>query len=239
MFMPFWNKTVNHRREEYPATTPLRVHVKGLSGDIQVRTETTGRAIVELESTGDEQTLSGVRVVYTAETGELHIDAKLRFMGGILIQRHDVDIELVIPIGSDIQLSTASGDIELEGTYGLVSINSASGDIKVDDCVMERFEVSVASGDVHGHAGVTTMVNVVSGDVKLHVTQPSRIEVHSVSGDIDIDIRRGLLTDVNASTLSGDIESNIDFAAGAGGDEPVQVELQIQSLSGDISIRRE
>jgi hypothetical protein len=237
--MPFWNKTMQRRREEYPTTTPLRVHVKGLSGDIEVRTEAVGRAIVELQSTGDEQTLSGVRVAYTAETGELHIDIKPGFMGGILIHRHDVDIALVIPPGSDIQVSTASGDIELEGTYGSVHVNSASGDIKVDDCVMERFEVSVASGDVHGNAGTTTLVNVVSGDVDLLVARPGRIEVHSVSGDIDIDIRRGLLTDVNASTLSGDIESTIDFAAGAGGDEPVQVELQIQSLSGDIAIRRE
>jgi hypothetical protein len=237
--MPFWNKTKHHRREEYPAMTPLRVHVKGLSGDVEVRTESVGRAIVELETTGDDQILSGVRVSYTVETGELHVDTKPGFMGGILIQRHDVDIALVIPLGSDIQISTASGDIELEGTYGAVSLNSASGDIKVDDCVMERFEVSVASGDVHGHAGATTLVNVVSGDVDLLVVRPSRVEVHSVSGDIDIDIRRGLLTDVNASTLSGDIESNIDFAAGTGGDEQVQVDLQIQSLSGDIAIRRE
>ncbi|MFZ9857825.1 MAG: DUF4097 family beta strand repeat-containing protein [Roseiflexaceae bacterium] len=237
--MPFWNKTKHHRREEYPAMMPLRVHIKGLSGDIEVRTESVEHAIVELETTGDEQTLSGVRVSYTAETGELHVDTKPRLMGGILIQRHDVDIALVIPLGSDIQVSTASGDIELEGTYGSVSVNSASGDIKVDDCVMEQFEVSVASGDIHGNAGITTMVNVVSGDVDLLVARPSKIEVNSVSGDVEIDIRRGLLTDVNASTLSGDIESNIDFAAGAGGDEPVQVELQIQSLSGDISIRRE
>ncbi|MEY3989365.1 MAG: hypothetical protein RI985_446 [Chloroflexota bacterium] len=237
--MPFWNKTTIHRHEEYPVTTPLRVHVKGLSGDIQVKTESVGQAIVELHTTGDEQTLSGVRVVYTAETGELQIDTKPGVISGIFLQRHDVDIELVIPIGSDVQVSTASGDIELEGTYRTVILNSASGNIKVDECTMDRFEVSVASGDVHGHAGTTSLVNVVSGDVDLLVMRPGRVEVHSVSGDVDVDIRRGLLTDVNASTLSGDIESNIDFTAGTGSDEPVQVELQIQTLSGDIAIRRE
>ena len=237
--MPFWNKTTQRRREEYPATTPLRVHVKGLSGDIQVRTEALGRAVVELHTTGDEQTLSGARVVFVAETGELQIDTKPGVLGGILLQRHDIDVELIIPLGSDVQLSTASGDIKLEGSYRTVTLNSASGDIEVDDCMMDRFEVSVASGGIHGHAGTATLVNVVSGDVDLLVMRPSRVEVHSVSGDVDVEIRRGLLTDVNASTLSGDIESNIDFTAGTGSDEPVQVELHIQTLSGDISIRRE
>lgn len=237
--MPFWNKVLHHRREDFVVTGPIRLQAKGLSGDIHVRTHTENTVVVELHTAGDEQVLAGVKVIYTADQAVLDIDTKPMASGGIFVQRHDVDIEIVMPTGCDVQLSTASGDMTLEGAYGEVSLNSASGDIKVDECIMKRFEVSVASGDVHGSAGRSTSVNVVSGDVDLLVTQPSRVEVHSISGDIDIDIRRGLLTDVNASTLSGDIESNIDFTIGGENDVAVDVELRIQSLSGDIAIRRE
>jgi hypothetical protein len=46
------------------------------------------------------------------------------------------------------------------------------------------------------------------------------------------------VTDVNASTLSGEITSAIQFGSTNNSDEPVTVTLELTSLSGDIQIKR-
>lgn len=60
----------------------------------------------------------------------------------------------------------------------------------------------------------------------------------TTAGDIEISIARGFVTDVNASTLSGEITSAIQFGGTNNSDEPVTVTLELTSLSGDIEIKR-
>jgi len=60
----------------------------------------------------------------------------------------------------------------------------------------------------------------------------------TTAGDIEISIARGFVTDVNASTLSGEITSAIQFGGTGTSDEPVTVMLELTTLSGDIQIKR-
>lgn len=72
--------------------------------------------------------------------------------------------------------------------------------------------------------------------------QPPQIQLpnhaKTTAGDIEISIARGFVTDVNASTLSGEIKSDIQFGGTNNSDEPVTVTLELTSLSGDIEIKR-
>lgn len=72
--------------------------------------------------------------------------------------------------------------------------------------------------------------------------QPPQIQLpdhaKTTAGDIEISIARGFVTDVNASTLSGEITSAIQFGGTNNSDEPVTVMLELTALSEDIQIKR-
>ena len=65
-----------------------------------------------------------------------------------------------------------------------------------------------------------------------------RRHAKTTAGDIEVTIARGFVTDVNASTLSGEISSDIQFGGTGPSDEPVTVVLELTTLSGDIQIKR-
>jgi DUF4097 and DUF4098 domain-containing protein YvlB len=233
----FWQRKQT-RREEYPASDSIRVHIKGLSGDVRIDTARDGRAIVELFTTGNEQVLAQVHVRYAAEERTLVIDTKGTKLGLFMIQRDVVDVHVVLPEHSDISVDVTSGDVDGHGRLGDVRINSASGDIDFEDAVVRSLHIKSASGDVAAQAGAPTFVDLAAGDIELQVNQPCKVEARTLSGDIEVKIQRGFVTDVNAQTLAGDISSNINFDRESGEAEPVQVELILSSLAGDIEIER-
>lgn len=235
--MPFWQRKQT-RREEYPAPDCITVHIKGLSGDVRIGTARDGRAIVELFTTGNEQVLAQVQVRYDAEERTLTIDTKGSKLGLFMIQRDSVDVHVVLPEHSDISVDVTSGDVDAHGRLGDVRINSASGDIDFEDAAVSSLHIKSASGDVSAQAGAPTFVDLASGDIELQVNQPCKVEARTLSGDIEVKIQRGFVTDVNAQTLAGDISSDINFDRESGDAEPVQVELTLSSLSGDIEIER-
>ncbi len=235
--MAFWQRKQT-RREEYAASECITVQIKGLSGDVRIDTAHDGRVIVELFTKGDEQLLSQLDVRYDAEERTLVIDTKGPKTGFFMIQRDSVDVHVVLPEHSDIYIDVTTGDVDGHGRLGDVRINSASGDIDFEDAEVSSLHIKSASGDVAAQAGAPTFVDLASGDIELQVNQPCKVDARTLSGDIEVKIQRGFVTDVNAQTLSGEISSNINFDRACGEGDPVQVELTLSSLSGDIEIER-
>jgi DUF4097 and DUF4098 domain-containing protein YvlB len=63
--------------------------------------------------------------------------------------------------------------------------------------------------------------------------------VRTTAGDIDVTVARGFETQIDAQTLAGDIDNDIEITAGSDGDStPAQVILSLDALAGDISIGR-
>lgn len=171
--------------------------------------------------------------------------------------RDDVDVELTVPAGTHLDLHTASGDLAASGEYGVVAMASASGDAMVDHATELR--VQSASGDVTARA-VSGTVNVksssgdielgrlggdikvvsVSGDVAITLDRAADCNVHSVSGEIVVSVREGLVVEVDAKSLSGDLKSAIDLSDGGATAGPGEETVRITAgtVSGDIFIRR-
>src|SRR6185436_9613614 len=71
-----------------------------------------------------------------------------------------------VPVGTDVELNSTSGEVRLVGRLGVVRVHTASGDIEVGDAA--RLDVTtasgaVSSGDVSGDAHVSS----ISGDCTL------------------------------------------------------------------------
>jgi hypothetical protein len=126
-----------------------------------------------------------------------------------------------VPAGTDVELSSTSGEVRLVGRLGVVRVHTASGDVEVGDAV--RLDVTTASGavscgDVSGDAHVSS----ISGDCTLHRIG-GRLDAALTSGDLRIEVCAG---DVGIVSTSGDVRlGHCD-----GGD------IAVRSISGDVRL---
>ena len=130
---------------------------------------------------------------------------------------------------------SVSGDVEAEGDFGTVELNTTSGDIDFAGAAA-RLSVSTVSGDIDAKTGGGPVTaQSVSGDVELSLGQdgPASLTISTVSGDVDISLAEpalGVRGDIR--TRSGDVTWR--NSAHQAADAPVQVTLS--SMSGDIDI---
>ena len=162
----------------------------------------------------------------------------------------DVDIRAYDSYGQ-IKAGTGSGDVTLSATAARISIGTASGDVEARDGAADLLRVVTASGDAdistarartlelmttsgditfQGEADRTEF-KTVSGDVSLELSGPlSSVSGSAVSGDTDIILTDRQPADIQASSVSGDIDT---FAQE--GICPARIHLK--SVSGDITVR--
>jgi hypothetical protein len=171
----------------------------------------------------------------------------------------DLDVSLTLPEGSSIDVITGSGDTVTRGALADVKVTSGSGDVKVGDTVdsvdvktgsgdvvaghvVSNFECRCASGDVRcDGAAKNTDIHTASGDVVLNAERAGDISVKAVSGDVRVNVKQGLIIDVNGTTVSGDMGSSIPLDSSGGddgGDEDETVSIHVVTVSGDFKISK-
>ena len=129
-------------------------------------------------------------------------------------------IDLVVPSGSHLSVGTASGSIELSGSFASARIVTGSGRVEVDD--VTDLDVRTASGRVE--------VRRCDGDCRI-VTKSGRVEVgHARSVDISTvsgRVEAGVVDRAAVTTVSATV------AVGATAAEP---ELRIRTVSGKVDV---
>jgi DUF4097 and DUF4098 domain-containing protein YvlB len=149
------------------------------------------------------------------------------------------DIE-VGEVEGDADLGTVSGDVRTGRIGGNVQLNAVSGDAVLER-VGGRLRANCVSGDVTvREAADSVKVESVSGDVQLESVESGDVELNSISGDLRVGIKRGSRLGVDATAVSGDLDSDIELGTdgGAAGDEGPLVELRARTISGDLRITR-
>jgi hypothetical protein len=140
-------------------------------------------------------------------------------------------------VDGDAEVKTASGDVRLGEIGGALRLNSVSGDVRVER-VGDRLTAQLVSGDLHvGEVEHGATTKSVSGDQQLTVVS-GEVNLTSVSGDMRIGIRRGSRLHVDANSVSGDLDSELELAeAPVDGEGPI-VELRAKTVSGDFRVVR-
>jgi DUF4097 and DUF4098 domain-containing protein YvlB len=127
----------------------------------------------------------------------------------------------LVPPGSDVELSSASGDLRLTGRFGTVRLHTASGGMVMGDA--DRLDVTTASGELTcGEVEGQTTISSVSGEVTIRRVGGG-LDVTITSGDLRIDRCDG---DVSINTTSGDVR-----VARCCGNE-----ISVRSISGDVRV---
>jgi hypothetical protein len=160
-----------------------------------------------------------------------------------------------------VSARTASGDIRLGDVQGKLELKTASGDVKLERVETDNALLQTVSGDVEiGHVEADVALRTISGDVEIGVVrgplaisttsgdvvlralEAGELRVQSVSGDSRIGIGHGTRIWIDASSVSGDMNSDLDMGpevAEAEAESPSEVvPVYVKTVSGDVQIVR-
>jgi DUF4097 and DUF4098 domain-containing protein YvlB len=116
----------------------------------------------------------------------------------------DAEIVLHVPVGTAVEVRSASGDIIASGVGGPLRLDAKSGDVTAVG-VTGSADLRTASGDVNLRGGSGEVVlESQSGDVNAEDVASERVTAESQSGDVNLDFRVPPRL-VDAQATSGDV----------------------------------
>jgi DUF4097 and DUF4098 domain-containing protein YvlB len=151
------------------------------------------------------------------------------------------------------EAKSVSGDVEVRssGSEEETEIASVSGEVTASDIQAEELTISSVSGDVRieNASCERGSLESVSGDLVYsgRIVSGGRYEFESHSGDVEITIGEDVGFELEASTFSGDLESDFEMRVtssdrsgktlnGVVGDGSAFIE--VSTFSGDLELRR-
>jgi hypothetical protein len=162
------------------------------------------------------------RVDVFSDNGRVSVKAIYRHGG-----RGGADLDIHVPEGTDLDVTTTSADVETSRLNGPQRINTVSGAIRSD--FAKDFEGKTVSGDMRlrGDSKVGDVrVETVSGDVILE-RAGGELDAETTSGDLFLDIRDGTM--VRMRTTSGDLSLR--------GTLQKDATVFVETISGDVTLR--
>jgi len=229
------------RRETFETPGPLALDIRVPSGDIDIETVEGTETVVEVSGSPELEEEARIEMHPRRDGHEVSvvIEKKAGFFRSF---REDVRVRISVPPRADVELSTASADVEARGDFGGAKVNTASGDIRFERLGGDT-QVNSASGDVSlDQIDGALTVNTASGDVEIRRIQgegkvraasgdisigeaDSSLKVQTASGDVEVEsVREG---EVTLQTASGDIEVGIKPGS--------QLWIDAKSMSGETS----
>ena len=142
-------------------------------------------------------------------------------------------------VADKLHVKTASGDVAIQRIESEGSVQTVSGDVEIE-CVEATLTMRTVSGDVEvGRVRAPLTVTTTSGDVAIKTVERGEVRVQSVSGDSRIGVAQGTGVWMDATSLSGDLKSELGVADDAPAETSGEiVPLQVKSVSGDVRFVR-
>jgi hypothetical protein len=227
----------------FDTPSPIQIRIDVSGGSLRVRAGDRADTVVTVRPTNerkaaDVQAAGQTRVEYA--DGRLVVTSprrpRLLFMGTM----PSVDVELLAPVGSDLQAALTAADVDSEGRLGVVRIDNRYGDIRIDRAA--TLHARTSAGDI--------TVAQVDEDGEL-ATSYGQIRVRDASGALrldsacgDITVERALGT-VAATTKYGQVSvhqaggGSLDLATSygkveAGIREGTPAWLDLEAASGKV-----
>lgn len=233
---------------------PISLELSNHSGDVAVLLDAPdGTATLTLTSS---RPVDFEPVTATCRRGRVHVEipALLDPEGGrgfaFTLGRFSIGsgttpihVEVHLPHGTALDVSTKQGDIVLNGTAGATRVRSGSGDLAIEET--GELRASTGSGDVRVGLIAGGSVTSGSGDIVVDTAAgPHPVEIRTGTGDVTLVESHH---DVSIATGSGDIEAGhrrgaLTARTGTGDVEitvPHGIPLWLELSSGLGEVRRD
>lgn len=139
-------------------------------------------------------------------------------------------------VGAETKLSTGSGDVSVEHVGGRAELSTGSGDLSI--ATAAALLARTGSGNISA-VSVTGEATALAGSGDISVScAGGPIRVQSGSGDVSLGITRGVVARLDVTTVSGEIHSELDVSDVAPAGDDAAVPVRVQTVSGDIHLRR-
>jgi Putative adhesin len=246
------------RTERFETPGPITLDLRSPVGEVEINTSETVETTVELEPLGGERSRDAVQNARVELVGdELLVDLegeRRRFF--TFLRGADVGIRVHCPHGTRLRVNVVSADVHAHGRYGSSEIRTVSGDLLLGefdgevearsvsgDLTVDRVAGPVrlesVSGDVRlDAAGSSVRAKTVSGDLDLNSVREGEVNVQTISGDARVAVEPGSQLHIDASSLSGDLDSDLEVSDVPGGGEGPRLEIRGKSVSGDFRVTR-
>jgi anti-sigma factor RsiW len=196
-------------------TGSVTVSVTTLAADVQVHVGGPGEAKLQVE----DGEIKAVRLV-EEKPGRLRAE----FDGSTSLREGTVT--LTLPPGSQVELTSTSGDLSVVELRGDVTVSTTSGEVMLNG--VREAKVTTTSGDsVIDRVTGAVEVHSTSGSVHLTGDVQSPVRFESTSGDFMLDGACKAGCNLTARTTSGELSIHAKKQA------PCVVKLR--SLSGELS----
>ena len=222
-----------------------RVHARNINGDIAVTRSSSGRVEIVGIRRGNSryanrlnaqvnETPDGIIVCVVRTDSDDECDSN-----GSHHHRDDdedwgnasMNLEIRIPSNVEIDASSVSGNVDVDGAQGDIRVGSVSGDVKVENARVRSIEARTVSGEI------IASIESLSGSGPL--------SFKTVSGNVKLALPRSLDADLSMSSVSGQLDSDfqmtlggrnsrrrIEARIGRGGRE-----LDVTTVSGDVRLQ--
>lgn len=193
-----------HRQQTFEVAEQItRLKVTDLYGDVTV----TGGPADEPVRVEVEQGSTGRNARHTWSVSDSTLNLTGQCLGGWPFGHCSLDLRIVVPAGTalqvvtgagdqsvsgidaKVQLASDSGDLRLTGLRGAVNARTDSGTVRVRDSVSESATLESDSGDLDAEISGDIRLGAAtdSGDVRLRLgTAPVAVDVLTDSGDVQI-----------------------------------------------------
>jgi DUF4097 and DUF4098 domain-containing protein YvlB len=241
--------------QRFVTPRPVQLEVKLPIANVEVSTADGTESTVTV--TGTERMLDLIKVEYVGD--RLVVEMKHKVFGG-WGQRFgaiDVQARVTVPHRSAVQIVSAAGDAFLDGTFERIDSKGASGELRAVGEVLGDVNIKTVSGDIRlprvgGNLTAATVsgdvvaeavdgcvtTKSVSGNVRVGSVQAGQVKVHCVSGDVEIGIALGSNVDVDATSTSGSLSSEVALSNAPGGGSGPTVVVRGKTVSGDVRLFR-
>jgi DUF4097 and DUF4098 domain-containing protein YvlB len=219
-----------------------RIELSVAASDVEIRPGSGSRIHIEAIQRGGSEGDYQVNIVPSGDT--LRVTESSRSFFCFFCSR-GVRYRIAVPSGAQADIHTASGEIDVEGLSGAVSLASVSGDVRASD-LTGGLTVSTTSGEVQlSDIAGKLDVGSISGDVKLENGKIEGATVSTTSGEVDLD---GVAGALKLTSVSGDIrvrearDGQLDFSTTSGeikyeGSLASKSANSLNSISGDVNLR--
>ena len=233
-----------HLDENYEISATGTLHLD--SEDADVRITGTNRSDVRVKIDRDESSrgLSSRSRSFEVEVenrdGDLYVTEKRGRSGasitfGSYSVQYDITIEL--PESSSLRIKGEDDDYYVKNVNGKISIQTEDGDIELDDCNGDKFDIRLEDGDLRMDGGKGDLyLRMDDGDADIRNGKFESLEVTSEDGSVSIETE---IADGGSYDIRTD-DSNVEFIVlNGGGEFTISKDDGRVQASSDFDLKRE